>query len=79
MATVRFLGRDVPVGNSDRTRDAAQGAVLQEMADAAMPSAIAQHKKLQQLKAAQAKQLRDEARAIARQFNIEVEDEFQQH
>jgi len=76
MATVRFLGREIPVGSNnptDRQRDAAQGRVLEEMAEAAMPGVIAQHKQLQQLKAAQAKQIRDEARAIARQLNIEVE------
>ena len=78
MASVRFFGRDVPVGSNrpeDRQRDTAQGNLLREMTDAALPQAAAHQRELQRLQAAHAKQLRDEARAIARQFNIEVTDE----
>jgi hypothetical protein len=73
MASIRFLGRTYTYGNPDPKLDSNDGAVLEQMTDAALPSAIEQHKRLQQLKAAQAKQLRDEARAVAQQFNIEVE------
>jgi len=78
MASVRFFGREIPVGSNraeDRQRDSAQGNLLKEMTDAALPQTVAHHNQLQKARAAQAKQLRDEARAIARQFNIEVTDE----
>ena len=78
MASVRFFGREIPVGSNrpeDRQRDTAQGNLLKEMTDAALPQVVANQRDLQRAQAAQAKQLRDEARAIAKQFNIEVEDE----
>ena len=81
MASVRFFGREIPLGSNrpeDRQRDTAQGNLLNEMTNAALPQVVANQRELQRLKAAQAKQLRDEARAIAKQFNIEVTDE-QQH
>lgn len=81
MASVRFFGREIPLGSNrpeDRQRDTAQGNLLNEMTNAALPQVVANQRELQRLKAAQAKQLRDEARAIAKQFNIEVSDE-QQH
>lgn len=76
MASVRFFGRDLPLGSNrpeDRQRDSAQGNLLKEMTDAALPQTVAHQQELQRLKARQAKQFRDEQRAIARQFNIEVE------
>lgn len=81
MASVRFFGRDIPVGGNrpeDRQRDAQQGQLLSEMTDAALPQTVAAFHQLQKAKAAQAKQLREEARAIAKQFNIEVTDDEQQ-
>ena len=82
MASVRFFGREIPVGSTrpeDRQRDSAQGNLLKEMTDAALPQTVANQRELQRLQAAHAKQLRDEARAIAKQFNIEVTDELPQH
>jgi hypothetical protein len=75
MASIRFCGREVHFGSGnteDRQRDSQQGHVLAEMVDAALPETIARQRQLQQLRAAQAKQIRDEERAIARQFNVEV-------
>jgi hypothetical protein len=75
MASVRFCGREIYFGSGqaeDRQRDSQQGLVLTEMVDAALPETIARQRQLQQLRAAQAKQMRDEERAIARQFNLEV-------
>jgi hypothetical protein len=77
MASVRFLGREIAIGSDkpeDRQRDSQQGQIINEMVDAALPGAIAHFNQLQQAKAAQAKQYRDEARAIAKQFNIIVEE-----
>jgi hypothetical protein len=45
------------------------------MTDAALPQTVANQRELQRLRAQQAKQKRDDARAIARLFNIEVTDE----
>jgi len=81
MASVRFFGRDVPLGSGrpeDRQRDSQQGHVVSEMVDQSLPQSIAHFKELQKAKAAQAKQQRDDARAIAKQFNLEVDDEFKQ-
>jgi hypothetical protein len=78
MASVRFFGREIPVGSNrpeDRQRDTAQGNLIKEMTDAALPQTVANQRELQRAQAAQTKQLRDEARAIAKQFNIEVTDE----
>ncbi len=78
MASVRFFGREIPVGSNrpeDRQRDTAQGNLLKEMTDAALPQTVANQRELQRLRAQQAKQKRDDARAIARLFNIEVTDE----
>jgi hypothetical protein len=77
MASVRFLGREIQIGSNDPAAlqlDSNQGRVLDAMVTAALPETYRNQKQLQQAKAAQAKQLRDEARAIAKQFNVIVED-----
>ena len=69
MATIRFFGHEVPVGNNDaqdRQRAAAQGRLLNEMTAADLPGVVAHHKHMQQVNAARAKQEREEERAIGR-------------
>jgi hypothetical protein len=74
---IRFLGRTYTYDETpeDLNRESRTGEVLQAMVDAALPASRENFNRLQAAKAAQAKQHREEARAIAALIGRDAEND----